>query len=554
MIIEYSSDAFATKQRPIVGRRVANLEFLKFFLGSTTFSHAISVGNEKEATDAGHIIKKLGLTSEIIHRGDMAAKARHGSVLQLDPDIGSQAWIRRHGDERDFSLIGLTHSLVDKEVIRRINSLITSPVFEWDALICTSIAAKNCISNILDARIMQLNRLGIKAKKPPLKMPVVPLGVDQSYFGSLRNENAKRQEHRRKLNINESDVVFLHYGRIDPFTKSHYIPLLLSIQQAAISISSQKRLVLMMAGTYTDSKLPQKITKAAKEIAPNIEVRVLDAGLERWATAPWQVADVFISLADNVQETFGLTPVEAMACGLPVIVSDWSGYKDTVVDNVCGFRIATTFPSPDDGLGVFFGELYSANIDPYPLYLARIAQLTSVDLRSLTSAIKLLVIDPDRRKRMGENGQKLVSTVFEWSVVLRQHAELSAELALIRKTQKTERLRQSRREPASALVPDATKIYSGFATRVLHDDTICSADSSSFPISLEFLYSNDHYTYLRGGLLDLSDTRDILQGVSTKGTSLRKIIEQKPNVHPNLVRATCLWLAKFGLLHFEVQQ
>ena len=41
-----------------------------------------------------------------------------------------------------------------------------------------------------------------------------------------------------------------------------------------------------------------------------------------------------MSLADNIQETFGLTPVEAMAAGLPCVMSDWDGYRDTVRDGV----------------------------------------------------------------------------------------------------------------------------------------------------------------------------------------------------------------------------
>ena len=33
--------------------------------------------------------------------------------------------------------------------------------------------------------------------------------------------------------------------------------------------------------------------------------------------AAWRAADLFVSLSDNVQETFGLTPVEAM--GVPMV-------------------------------------------------------------------------------------------------------------------------------------------------------------------------------------------------------------------------------------------
>ena len=45
----------------------------------------------------------------------------------------------------------------------------------------------------------------------------------------------------------------------------------------------------------------------------------------------YAAADIFVSLSDNIQETFGLTPVEAMAAGLPVVASDWDGYRETIV-------------------------------------------------------------------------------------------------------------------------------------------------------------------------------------------------------------------------------
>ena len=59
----------------------------------------------------------------------------------------------------------------------------------------------------------------------------------------------------------------------------------------------------------------------------------------------WAAADIFLSLVDNPQETFGLAPVEAMAAGVPVVVSDWDGYRYTVTDGVEGFLISTLAPS-----------------------------------------------------------------------------------------------------------------------------------------------------------------------------------------------------------------
>ena len=58
----------------------------------------------------------------------------------------------------------------------------------------------------------------------------------------------------------------------------------------------------------------------------------------------WSAADVFTSLSDNIQESFGLTPIEAMASGLPVLVSDWDGYRDTVTHGAEGLVVPTVMP------------------------------------------------------------------------------------------------------------------------------------------------------------------------------------------------------------------
>ena len=63
-------------------------------------------------------------------------------------------------------------------------------------------------------------------------------------------------------------------------------------------------------------------------------------------------ADLAISLVDNSQETFGLAVAEAMASGLPVVASDWSGYRDLVRDGVDGFLIPSAWASSASSLSV----------------------------------------------------------------------------------------------------------------------------------------------------------------------------------------------------------
>ena len=63
----------------------------------------------------------------------------------------------------------------------------------------------------------------------------------------------------------------------------------------------------------------------------------------------WSAADFFTSLSDNIQETFGLTPVEAMAAGLPIVITDWNGYRDTLEDGIQGIAIPTVSPPSGSG-------------------------------------------------------------------------------------------------------------------------------------------------------------------------------------------------------------
>jgi glycosyltransferase involved in cell wall biosynthesis len=43
-------------------------------------------------------------------------------------------------------------------------------------------------------------------------------------------------------------------------------------------------------------------------------------------------------------EDFGIVPVEAQACGTPVVALDEGGSRDTVVDGLTGFRVARQEP------------------------------------------------------------------------------------------------------------------------------------------------------------------------------------------------------------------
>jgi len=54
----------------------------------------------------------------------------------------------------------------------------------------------------------------------------------------------------------------------------------------------------------------------------------------------YNAADLFVSAAVSPYETFGRSPVEAMACGVPPVVSEYNGFRETVTSET-GYLVPT---------------------------------------------------------------------------------------------------------------------------------------------------------------------------------------------------------------------
>ena len=111
------------------------------------------------------------------------------------------------------------------------------------------------------------------------------------------------------------------------------------------------------------------------------------------------VSDIFISLSDNIQETFGITPLEGMAAGLPVVVSDWNGYKDTVRNKLMVLRIKTISMTSPGGHDLAYNHMIGALT--YDLYIGLASQRVAVDISDLIEKLTHLVENKDKRVQMG---------------------------------------------------------------------------------------------------------------------------------------------------------
>ena len=135
----------------------------------------------------------------------------------------------------------------------------------------------------------------------------------------------------------------------------------------------------------------------------------------------YKLSDVFISLSDNVQETFGLTIIEAMSSGLPVIASSWNGCRELVIPGETGFLIPT-YAAP-------FTTLRSERAvnKTYRKNLHHIAGRVSVDLTACVDAMLALAGRGSRWLQYSMKSRSVAVQEYGWKAIISKHQEIWEE-------------------------------------------------------------------------------------------------------------------------------
>ena len=138
-------------------------------------------------------------------------------------------------------------------------------------------------------------------------------------------------------------------------------------------------------------------------------------------------ADVAVSLVDNAQETFGLAVAEAMAAGLPLVASDWSGYRDLVRDGIDGYLIPVLGPHRLLGFQCLWDGSSSQGLG-FPAVAGALAQLVQLDLSAAEMALLTLLSQPSMARAMGAAAARRARDLFSPALVMAAHETLFAEL------------------------------------------------------------------------------------------------------------------------------
>ena len=352
--------------------------------------------------------------------------AQQGVVYRPDQILGPMARQRLRVGPAAYSICGVTHTLATSWTLDALAKILVEPVMPWDALVCTSRVALGTVTAVLDQQAeYQRWRSDDAPPERPL-LPVIPLGV---HCGDFDFSEGDRAAAREALGLGAEEVAVLVAGRLSISGKAHPYALMQALQKTALDTG--KSITLVLAGQAFNAAIENLFRSAAATTCP--DVRTIFVGGQDAAAyrRTWAAADIFASLADSIQETFGITPLEAMAAGLPALVSDWNGYKDTVRDGVDGFRIETWAPPP--GAGDAIARDFESGLVDYDDYLLRASTAITVDMRQLLDRLRDLVTDADLRRRLGAAGQARARSTFDWAVVFRSYQLLWGEQARIRR-------------------------------------------------------------------------------------------------------------------------
>jgi glycosyltransferase involved in cell wall biosynthesis len=170
---------------------------------------------------------------------------------------------------------------------------------------------------------------------PPVE--VIPHGVDRAAI-----EAGDRRKGRDSLGVDADTLVVLSLNRISP-EKAEYRQLLLAFATATRSVRVRTRVVLVIAGAVSgrDKEYFRSLAPLAERLGIGEDVAFVTDVDERDKPSLLAAADLYVSLANNPQESFGIALLEALAAGLPVVATDWNGFGETLPAFYRGHTVPT---------------------------------------------------------------------------------------------------------------------------------------------------------------------------------------------------------------------
>ncbi len=426
-----------TAANHIVGSRIGAQEFMKALARYMPPEPMSLFVQEDIVSRARHDIAAFELNQpgkaaniQVLGMDALPALMQNTSFLAFHdmtgPYLHRQAYARAKFGREQFPATTLIHGISYNYVLWDMAvRMVLAPTQMCDSVICTSRAARDAFSNIITRVVEGLNATGNCKVNPSFRLDIVPLGIDTDLY---RPRN--KQDCREILGLPHDKTVLLYFGRIDATTKGDLHPLLMTFSEL---VRKHDNLLLLLAGNV-DQGVADRLHGVAKQLRCTAPVLIRKQPGIIEGPLYYGAADIFVSTVETLQESFGLTPLEAMASGLPVVASDWSGYRDTVVHGQTGFLVPTRWA--DCSLDIsLLSPLYDWQHDHL-----LISQSISVDTGELYHSLDKLIGNVDLRCKFGASAREHVLANFHWQRVVDRTYALWKELRKVADTLPYQRL------------------------------------------------------------------------------------------------------------------
>lgn len=170
------------------------------------------------------------------------------------------------------------------------------------------------------------------------KLSIVPCGFCPSEFYPVNQAYARKQ-----LGLNEDENIILQLGRMVPRKGVDNVIEALFF----LKLSTRKTRLLIVGGeaeTPDPKSCPEiaRLQKIAEELGVESSVTFVGRRDRHLLKYFYSAADIFITTP--WYEPFGITPLESMACGTPVIGANVGGIKYSVKNGATGYLVPPKDP------------------------------------------------------------------------------------------------------------------------------------------------------------------------------------------------------------------
>ncbi len=418
-----------------------------------------------------------------------------------------------------FPVTGVIHSLNSTNTMVDAHKLVTVDHQSYDSIVCTSESGREALQKAIKFAESDSNSFNGELKK-------IPLGYDKR-FDSIPSKS----ESRSLLGIGQDDTVVLYLGRLSPTTKADLYPLFKVFKTLREKHGDKLKLVVAGGVDGLELRLHKDMIS---ELQLDSAVRLMINFDITKKTAIYSAADICVAPSDNIQETFGISIVEAMAAGIPVVASDMDGYRELVQHNVTGLRVPTIWNSRHSL------ESLHELLDPGALQLL-LAQSMVVVPSELESAIDTLIDQPELRELMSKNAKSIASDKYQWKKVIAQYEELWDEL-------KARALIEDRKENDSyPFSPRYSEIFSHYTTELFSESMVVEIRPSGLELlkggPLPPIYSD----------MSLVLEQNIISSTLNAVAENKEIVSNLPFKDEQKFQTTLLWMAKYDLIKLVSQ-